>query len=70
MNQDLHNQAQRIVAESIAAVLPDQAVRRALTTFTPGIGLTLLVAAGKVAWLMALSAVETLGHVDSGVVVT
>ena len=70
MNQDLHNQAQRIVAESIAAVLPDQAVRRALTTFTPGKGQTLLVAAGKAAWQMAHAAVETLGHVDSGVVVT
>ena len=70
MNQDLHNQAQRIVAESIAAVLPDQAVRRALTTFTPSKGQTLLVAAGKAAWQMAHAAVETLGHVDSGVVVT
>lgn len=70
MNQDLHNQAQRIVKESIAAVLPDQAVRRALADFTPGKGRTLLVAAGKAAWQMAHAAVEALGHVDGGVVVT
>lgn len=70
MNQDLHNQAQRIITESIAAVLPDQAVRRALADFTPGKGRTLLVAAGKAAWQMAHAAVEALGHVDGGVVVT
>lgn len=51
-------------------MLPDAAVRRALGGFRPGRGRTLLVAAGKAAWQMAKAAVDTLGHVDGGVVVT
>ena len=52
------------------AVLPDEAVRRALRDLRPGKGRVLLVAAGKAAWQMAHAAVETLGRVDGGVVVT
>ena len=70
MNRDLRNQADAIISASIDAVLPDRAVRRALETFAPGPGRTLLVAAGKAAWQMAHAAVEALGAVDSGVVVT
>lgn len=70
MNRNLRKQADAIVSASIAAVLPDRAVRRALAEFVPGPGRTLLVAAGKAAWQMAHAAVETLGHVDGGVVVT
>ncbi len=70
MNQILYNDAQAIVKASIAAVLPDEAVRRALHSFSPAGGRTLLVAAGKAAWQMAKAAVDTLGHVDAGVVVT
>lgn len=70
MNRDLRTQADAIVSASIAAVLPDQAVRRALAEFVPGPGKTMLVAAGKAAWQMAHAAVEALGHVDGGVVVT
>ena len=61
--------ADQIVSASIAAVLPDEAVRRALKGFHSR-GKTVLVAAGKAAWQMAHAAVEVLGHVDSGVVVT
>lgn len=70
MNRNLRKQADAIVQASIAAVLPDRAVRRALEEFAPGPGKTLLVAAGKAAWQMAHAAVEALGGVDGGVVVT
>ena len=70
MNISLRNDADQIVRESIAAVLPDEAVRRTLKDYTPGTGKTLLVAAGKAAWQMAKAAVDTLGQVDGGVVIT
>ena len=70
MDHSLRADADKIITESIRAVLPDAAVRRALASFTPGPGKTLLVAAGKAAWQMARAAVETLGSVDAGVVVT
>ena len=70
MKTTLRNDADRIIASSLNAVLPDEAVRRALKTFRPGKGRVLLVAAGKAAWQMAHAAVEALGRVDGGVVVT
>ncbi|MBQ5567433.1 MAG: glycerate kinase [Oscillospiraceae bacterium] len=70
MNISLRNDADQIVRESIAAVLPDEAVRRTLKDYRPGAGKTLLVAAGKAAWQMAKAAVDTLGQVDGGVVIT
>lgn len=70
MDMNLRKDADRIVAASIRAVLPDEAVQRALNDFRPGSGRTLLVAAGKAAWQMARAAVDTLGSVDGGVVVT
>ena len=70
MNQTLRKDADQIIASSLKAVLPDEAVQRALQKFVPGSGRTLLVAAGKAAWQMAAAAVRTLGHVDGGVVVT
>ena len=69
MNEKLHADAQKIIAASIHAVLPDAAVARALQDFHPE-GRVLLVAAGKAAWQMARAAVQTLGYVDGGVVVT
>lgn len=70
MDQLLRRDADQIISASIRAVLPDEAVQRALADFRPGGGRTLLVAAGKAAWQMAKAAVDTLGRVDSGVVVT
>ena len=70
MNLTLRHDADAIVRASIQAVLPDEAIRRALAAFRPGPGRTLLVAAGKAAWQMAMAAVDTLGQVDGGVVVT
>ena len=70
MNTVLRKDADRIIQESIASVLPDEAVRRTLAEYRPGAGKTLLVAAGKAAWQMAKAAVDTLGAVDGGVVIT
>ena len=70
MNLTLRHDADAIVRASIQAVLPDEAIRRALAEFRPGPGRTLLVAAGKAAWQMAKAAVDTLGQVDGGVEVT
>ena len=70
MNPTLRRDADAIIRSSLNAVLPDEAVRRALKAFAPRDGRVLLVAAGKAAWQMAHAAVETLGRVDGGVVVT
>lgn len=70
MNLTLRKDADAIIASSLNAVLPDEAVRRALKAFEPKGGRVLLVAAGKAAWQMAHAAVEALGRVDGGVVVT
>ena len=70
MNASLRKDADQIVRECISAVLPDEAVRRTLKDYRPGAGKTLLVAAGKAAWQMAKAAVDTLGQVDGGVVIT
>ena len=70
MNPTLRRDADAIIRSSLNAVLPDEAVRRALNAFAPRGGRVLLVAAGKAAWQMAHAAVETLGRVDGGVVVT
>ena len=70
MDAKLRADAEQIAAGSIRAVLPGAAVRRALKDFRPGGGKTVLVAAGKAAWQMAADAVETLGRVDDGIVIT
>ena len=69
MDQKLRQDADAIIRAAIAAVLPDEAVRRALKgRHFPG--RVLLVAAGKAAWQMARAALEALGPVDAGVVAT
>lgn len=70
MNQILRNHAEQIVSASIRAVLPDRAVRRALKCYRPLGGKTLIVAVGKAAWQMAHAAVDALGSVDGGIVIT
>ncbi len=70
MNSRLRQDADTIVRQAIRAVLPDEAVRRALAgrSFP---GRVLLVAAGKAAWQMAHAAVEALGgELAAGVVIT
>ena len=70
MDQLLRSHADAIIGASIPAVLPDEAVKRALEgqTFP---GRVLLVAAGKAAWQMAKAAYDVLGdRIENGVVVT
>ena len=70
MEKAMRARADRIVAASIRAVQPDDAVARALK----GVefpGRVVLVAAGKAGWQMAKAARDCLGdRIDSGVVVT
>ena len=67
----LREDADRIVRESIAEVLPDAAVKRTLEGRDFGEGRVLLVSAGKAGWRMARAAYELLGdRIEAGVVVT
>jgi len=62
--------AKRIISDSIASVLPDAAVRRALGGRAFSRGVT-LVAIGKAAWRMANAACDVLGaQVRKGIVIT
>lgn len=66
----LREDARYIYTRAIEAVLPDEAVRRALdgADFP---GRVILVAAGKAAWRMASAAVSALGErIDTGIVIT
>ena len=64
-NETLRRDADAIIRASLNAVLPDEAVRRALKNFRPQGGRVLLVAAGKAAWQMAHGGVVVTkyGHV-------
>lgn len=70
MNQRLRDDADAIIRASLQAVLPDEAVAKALKDYRGDGGKTILVAAGKAAWQMAAAAVSVLGAVDEGIVVT
>ena len=60
-----------IVDYAIRQVRPDEAVRRALSGRSFSAGRLILVAVGKAAWSMALSAYETLGsRISDGIVIT
>lgn len=70
MDKSLRAHADEIVRSTIHAVLPDEAVKRALSgkSFP---GRVVLVSAGKAAWQMAKAAHDCLGdRIDSGIVVT
>lgn len=70
MNTELRKDCDYIVNKTISAVLPDEAVRRALNTQTFS-GRVWLVATGKAAWQMANAAWACLGEtITQGVVVT
>ena len=70
MNLNLRKQADFIISASIRAVMPDEAVKRALQDRTFS-GRVRLVAAGKAAWQMAKAAYACLGsRIDAGVVIT
>jgi len=68
---NLRKDADGIIEESIAAILPDAAVQKALKGHIFANGRIVLVAVGKAAWQMARAAADVLGErVDSGIVIT
>ena len=68
MRKQLHRDAETIIRRSIQAVLPDEAVRRALADRTfPG--KVVLVAVGKAAWQMAKAAADVMS-IEKGIVIT
>ena len=70
MDKILRSHADTIIKAAIGAVLPDEAVRRALQgrTFP---GRVILVSAGKAAWQMAKAAENCLGsRIEKGIVIT
>ena len=70
MKDELRNIADSIIDAAIKAVLPDEAVKRALENKELA-GKVVLVAAGKAAWQMAKAASDYLGdRIDKGVVIT
>ncbi len=70
MNHNLRKDAEAIARGAIAAVCPDEAVRRALENVTLT-GRVYLVAVGKAAWQMAAAAVKYLNHeITQGIVLT
>lgn len=70
MDKTLRAEAEKIIYAAIQAVQPDEAVRRTLKDYRFNPGRKILVAIGKAAWQMAKSAVDTLGRVDGGIVIT
>ena len=70
MDERLRTHAECIVSASIKAVLPDDAVRRALSGQN-FFGRIVVIAAGKAAWQMAKAAHNILGdRIHSGIVIT
>lgn len=70
-NYFMRQDADRIIKASINAVLPDEAVKKALVNKDFGKGRVYLVAAGKAAWQMAKTAVDTIGdRIETGIVIT
>ena len=67
----LREDADKIIRDSVAAAMPDAAVRRALERCAFGSGRLLLTAAGKGGWQMAKAAYDLLGdQIQDGVVIT
>ena len=68
---NLRNDAQRIIASTILAALPDTAVKKALEGKDFSAGKLILVSIGKAAWSMAKAASDILGkEINDGIVIT
>ena len=70
MDKVLREEAEKIIYTALQAVQPDEAVRRTLKDYRFSSGRKILVAIGKAAWQMAKAATDTLGRVDTGIVIT
>ena len=68
---NLRSAADGIIQETLAEILPDAAVEKALRGHTFGAGRVVLIAVGKAAWQMAHAAADVLGErIDTGLVIT
>ena len=68
---DMRKEARQVIDAALRAVLPDNAVQRALRGYTPPPGRLALVALGKAAWQMAAAASACLGDaICDGIVIT
>ena len=68
---NLRSDADGIIKEALAEVLPDAAVKKALAGHTFTAGRIVLAAVGKAAWQMARAAADVLGErIDRGIVIT
>lgn len=68
---NLRSDADGIIQETLAEILPDAAVEKALRGHTFGAGRVVLIAVGKAAWQMAHAAADVLGkRIDTGLVIT
>jgi len=68
---NLRKDADGIIKESLAEILPDAAVEKALKGHTFANGRIVLVSVGKAAWQMARAAADVLGErIDTGLVIT
>lgn len=66
----LRDEALEVGRDAVTAMLPDTAVRSALSEYSPS-GRVVLVAIGKAAWSMAKAAWEELGtQIEQGIVIT
>ncbi|MCI5774281.1 MAG: glycerate kinase [Erysipelotrichaceae bacterium] len=71
MNEKLYHDAQIIIAKTIAAVLPDETVKKYLNKLPTCKGKIYLVAIGKAAYQMALAAQEQIGEqINDGIIIT
>lgn len=70
MNRRLREDADRIIGSAISAVMPGNAVRRALLELPGHEGRTFIAAIGKAAWQMAYAASEVLPSFYEGIVIT
>ena len=68
---NLRSDADGIIEEALAAILPDAAVQKALHGHRFAGGRIVLAAVGKAAWQMARAAADALGErIDCGIVIT
>ena len=68
---NLRSDADGIIQETLAEILPDAAVEKALRGHTFGVGRVVLIAVGKAAWQMAHAAADVLGErIGTGLVIT
>ena len=65
----LREDANQVIAFSIAEVLPEKAVKRALESFVMPKGRVILISVGKAAWRMAKAASECV-NITEGIVIT